>query len=188
MSVPIEVATSAFGSGWVSDLVLRDAASGLAGAFDSGSGCDSGLPWRMSMTPPSTTISSSSSRSPSAFRLFVGRGPHLGAIALAQAVPHVHPYCLVSSGFASSLTTHTPSPHHPWAPSCRLCMKTGSPATRARCGFSSSTVGGCRHRSSVGGDDAPVGGGHSHSLASPHLVSGVLSDHVGINEIVLEQA
>ena len=38
-------------------------------------------------------------------------------------------------GFGSSLGTHTPAPHHPWAPSFRLCMKTGSPATSARCGF-----------------------------------------------------
>ena len=32
-----------------------------------------------------------------------------------------------------------------------------------------------------------MGGCHSHSLASPHLVSGVLSDHVGINDIIFEQ-
>ena len=31
-------------------------------------------------------------------------------------------------GFGSSLRTHTPGPHLPWAPSFRLCMKTGSPA------------------------------------------------------------
>ena len=36
---------------------------------------------------------------------------YLGALALVQA------------------------PHHPWAPSFRLCMNTGSPATSARCGF-----------------------------------------------------
>ena len=55
-------------------------------------------------------------------------------------------------------------------------------------GLPLSTVGCCRHRSSVGGDYAPMGSCHSHRLASPHLVSGVLSDHVGVNEIVFEQA
>ena len=33
-----------------------------------------------------------------------------------------------------------------------------------------------------------MGGCHSHGLASPHLVSGVLRDHVGVNEIVFKQA
>ena len=90
-------------------------------------------------------------------------------------------------GFGSSLRTHTPGPHHPWAPSFRLCMKTGSPATSTRCGFR------CRLWDAVdiarrsAATTHPMGGCHSHSLASPHLVGGVLSDHAGVNEIVFEQ-
>ena len=38
-------------------------------------------------------------------------------------------------GVGSSLKTHTPGPQHPWAPSFRLWMNTGSPKTSARCGF-----------------------------------------------------
>ena len=63
MSVLAEVETSASGSAWVSDLALRDVASELAGALSSGSGCESGLPKRTSMTSPSTTVGSSSSGS-----------------------------------------------------------------------------------------------------------------------------
>ena len=186
MSVPAEVETSASGSAWVSDLELCDGALELAGALSSGSGCESGLPKRTSTTSPSTTIGSSSSGSPSSVmsakcRVRPSRtasvrfdhsdvtvsvpstsslvaGPHLCTIALMQAGPH---------------------PHLPCAPSFRLCMKTGSPATSTRWGFRLSTVGCCRHRTSVGGDYAPMGGCHSHSLASPHFVRSVLSDHVG---------
>ena len=51
-----------------------------------------------------------------------------------------------------------------------------------------SIVGRCRHRLSVSSECASMGSCHSHSTTSPHLVSGVLSDHVGVNEIVIEQA
>ena len=149
---------------WVSDLILRDAASGVVGALNSGSESESGL----SMTPASTTVTSPSSvnvgkvsrasftnrfsqskqqrcNSLDPFRLFGGRVSHLGALALAQTVPHVCQHCLVPS---------------------RLRFF------------------GCRHRSAVGGDDAPVDGCHPHGL---YLVVGVLHDRVGINEIVLQQ-
>ena len=65
MSVSAEVETSASGSAWISDLVLCDGALELAGASSSGSGCESGLPRRTSMTSPSTTMGSSSAGSPS---------------------------------------------------------------------------------------------------------------------------
>ena len=165
------------------------------------------------MTSPSTTMGSSSSGSPSVmsakcrvrplrtasgrigssdvtisipFR-FVGRGPHLDAIALMQAIPHVHPDCVVSS----RLRFFTQNAHARSTPSLGSIL-----SSLYEDGFSShqyplrpplSAVGCCRHRPSVGGDHAPMGGCHSHSLASPHLVSGVLSDHVGVNEIVFEQ-
>ena len=81
-------------------------------------------------------------------------------------------------GFGSSLRTHTRGPHHPWAPSFR----------QYPLWLPLSTMGRCRHRSSVSSDYASMGGCHSHSLASPHLVSGVLVDRVVVNEIVLKQA
>ena len=87
-------------------------------------------------------------------------------------------------GFGSSLRTHTPGPHHPWTPSV---YEDGFSSHQCPLWLPLSTVGCCRHRSAVGGDYAPMGGCHSHSLASPHLVSGVLSDQVGVNEIVFEQ-
>ena len=129
MSVPAEVETSASGSAWISDLALRDEVLELAGALSSGSCCESGLPKRTSMTSPSTTVGSSSSGPPSSvmsakcrvrpsrtasvrlgtsdvnsFRFFVGRGPHLGAIALMPAVPHVHP---ILSRFVQALVLHS---------------------------------------------------------------------------------
>ena len=55
----------ASGSAWVSDLSLCDGTLEFAGALSSGSGCESRLPRRTSMTSPSTTIGSSSSGSPS---------------------------------------------------------------------------------------------------------------------------
>ena len=62
MSVRAEVEASASGSASVSDLALRDVALELAGALSSsGSGCESSLPRRTSMTSPSTTMGSSSS-------------------------------------------------------------------------------------------------------------------------------
>ena len=107
--------------------------------------------------------------------------------ALMQAVPHVHPYCLVPSRLrffsrdaqarsTPSLSSILPSVYEDGFSShqCPLWLPL-------------STVGCCRQRSSVSSDYAPMGGCHSHSLASPHLVSGVLSDHAGINEIVFEQ-
>ena len=124
ISVPAEVEASASGSAWVSDLELCDGALELAGALRSGSGCESGLPKRTSITSPSTTIGSSSSGSPSSVmsakcRVRPSRTasvrfgssdvtvsipsasslsrPHLCTIALVQAVPHVHPFCLVAS-------------------------------------------------------------------------------------------
>ena len=70
MSVPAEVEASASGSAWVSDLVVCDGALELAGALSSsGSGCESGLPKRTSMTSPSTIVGSSSSGSPSSVML-----------------------------------------------------------------------------------------------------------------------
>ena len=74
MSVLIEVETSAWGSAWVSDLALRDVASGFAGALDSGSACESGLPKRTSITLLSATVSSSSSGSPSSVMSVKCRG------------------------------------------------------------------------------------------------------------------
>ena len=47
---------AASGSAWVSDLSLCDPALEFAGALNSGSGCESGLPRRTSMTSPSTTM------------------------------------------------------------------------------------------------------------------------------------
>ena len=63
------------------------------------------------------------------FRFFVGRGPHLYAVALVQAVPHAHPYCLNSS----SLRFYTQDAYARSTPSLSpilpcVCMKTGSPA------------------------------------------------------------
>ena len=87
-------------------------------------------------------------------------------------------------GFGSSLRTHTPGPHRSILPSV---SEDGFSGHWYPLGIPLSTVGCCRHRSSVGGDYAPTGGCHSHSLASPHLGSGVLSDHVGVNEIVFKQ-
>ena len=52
--------------------------------------------------------------------------------------------------------------------------------------FSTSTLRGCRHRPAA--DDGPVGSCHPHSLAPPHLMTGVLLDRVGINGVVYEQA
>ena len=217
MSVPAEVETSASGSEWASDLELCDGALGLAGAFSSGSGCESGLPKRTSITSPSTTIGSSSSGSPSSVtsakcRVRPSRTASVkfGSSYVTVSIPSASSFVAgltwvrlhlwkqfrmctrtvsFCTGFGSSLNTHTPGPHHPWAPSFRLCMKTGW--------FSShqyplwlplSAVGCCLHRSAVCGDYASMGGCHSHSLALPHLVSGVMSDHVGVNEIVFEQA
>ena len=211
MSVPSEVETWASGSACVSDLALRDVASELAGALSSSSGCESGVPKRTSLTSPSTTVGSSSSSVMSAkCRVRPSRtaSVSLGNSDVALSIPSAS--SLVAGltcvrlhlckqfrmctqtvsfrpGFGSSLTTHTPRPHHHCAPSFRLCMKTGSPATSTPLWLPLSTVGCCRHRSVVGGDYAPMGSCHSHSLASQHLVSGILSDHVGVNEIVFEQ-
>ena len=75
MSVPIEVSTSASGSAWVSDLVLRDAVLGVADVLNSGSGFESGLPKRTSMTSPSTTVSRS---------LRVTLGSYVGKVSRAS--------------------------------------------------------------------------------------------------------
>ena len=123
--------------------------------MSSGSGCESGLPKRTSMTSLSKTMGSSSSGSllqgcrqsvacvfhkllhrfgnsdvtisiPSASLLVADLT--CGAIALMQAVAHVHPYCLVSSSFRF-FTQDAHARSTPSLGSFRLCMKTGSPAT-----------------------------------------------------------
>ena len=123
------------------------------------SGCESGLP----MTSLSTTVGSSSSGSPSSVmsakchvRPSRTASVRLGNNEVTVSIPSAS--SLVAGltcvrwhlckqfrmcthtvsfrpGFGSSLKTHTPGPHHPWAPSFRLSVKTGSPATSARCGF-----------------------------------------------------
>ena len=173
MSVPAEVEASASGSAWVSDLELCDGALGLAGALSSGSGCESGLPKRTSITSPSTTTGSTSSRHPSSVmsakcRVRPSRTasvkcgssdvtvsiPSASSLVAGLAYVRLHLCTHTVSfrpGFGSSLRTHTPGPHHPWAPSFRLCMKTGSPATSTRsvasvvgCGMLSSSLVGRR--------------------------------------------
>ena len=51
-----------------------------------------------------------------------------------------------------------------------------------------SAVGCWRHRSAVGGNYEPMGGCHSHSLASSHFVRSILGDQIEFDEVVLEQA
>ena len=95
-----------------------------------------------------------------------------------QAFSHVH--LSFRPGFCSSLRKHTPGPHHPWTPSFRLCVKTGSPATNTRCGFPCqwSVVDiACPSAATA----APMGG-------CPASRECVLNDHVGINKIILKQA
>ena len=66
--------------------------------------------------------------------IFVGREPHLCAIALFQTVPHAHPHCLVPSRLRF-FTQDAYARPTPWAPSFLVWMNTGRPTTSARCGF-----------------------------------------------------
>ena len=161
------------------------------------------------MTSPSTTVSSSSSGSPlsvmsakcrvrpsrtvsvrlgnsdvtvsipSASSLVAGLA--CVRLHLCKAVSHVHPDCLVSS----RLRLFTQDTHTMSTPSLGSILPSvyedGFSSHQCPLWLPLSSVGCCRHRSAVGGDYAPMGSCHSHSLASPHLVSGVLSGHVGVN-------
>ena len=174
MSVPTEVEASASGSAWVSDLELCDGALELAGALStSGSGCESGIPKRTSMTSPSTTIGSSSTGAPSSVMSAMCRvrpsrtaSVRFGSSDVTVSIPSAS--SLVAGltcvrlhlckqfrmcthtvsfrpGFGSSLRTHTLGPHHPWAPSLRLCMKILQPpmpavASVVDCGMLSTSL------------------------------------------------
>ena len=215
MSVPAEDETSDSGSAWVSDLSLCDGALEFAGALSSGSGCESGLPKQTSMTSPSTTMGSSSSASPSSVmsakcRVRPSRtaSVRFGSSDVTISIPPASSLvagltcvrlhfckqfrmCTKTVSFRPGFGFFTQDAYARSTPSLGSIL----PSVYED-GFSShqyplwlplSTVGCCRHRSSAGGDYAPMGGCHSHSLASPHLVSGVLSDRVGVDEIVFEQ-
>ena len=122
------------------------------------------------------------------FRFFVGRGPHLGAIALMKAVPHVHPCCLVSSRlrfFNQDAHARSTPPLGSILPSV---YEDGFHSHQCTLWLPLSAVGCCRHRSAVGGNYEPMGGCHSHSLASSHFVRSILGDQIGVDEVVLDQA
>ena len=168
------------------------------------------------MTSPSITIGSSSSGSPSSvmsvkcrvrpsrtafvrfgnsdvtvsilLRLFVGRRPHLCAIALVQAVLHVHLYCLVSS----KLRFFTQDAHARSTPSLGSIL----PSVNED-GFSShqcplwlplSTVRCRRHHSAVGGDNAPMDGCQALGIARKPTPLSRATDPSAPASLVLSQA
>ena len=89
--------------------------------------------------------------------IFVGRGPHLCAIALFQTVPHAHPHCLIPSRLRFFTQDACARPTPPLSSILPSVDEHGSSEHQRSLWFSTSTMCGGRHRSAVGGDDAPVG-------------------------------